>query len=130
MSFTSENSTRRSVGSHAHQVTYLEQTTIKVDGQRVQTITWSAALLRRLEAKGESREQYVARMAERHMPKLDKEWFDNIADDVYELATRRSESRHNVGLTGLWEDGNREDVAELVEEATADLAGNHDTDEA
>lgn len=50
--------------------------------------------------------------------------FDGIDDDVYELATRISEKRHGVGLTGLWEDGHHDEVAEIVQEVTADLTGN------
>ena len=69
MTYTTTNRKRTSIGSHAHQVSVIEQTDIEVDGIAVCTITWNGPLLRRLEAKGETREQYIERMAARHITK-------------------------------------------------------------
>ena len=53
-------------GSHAHQVYVTDHTDIYANGKRVDCITWGSALLRRLERKNETREEYVARIASRY----------------------------------------------------------------
>lgn len=55
-------------------------------------------------------------------------WFDTIDDEVYEVATRRAEKEHGVGLTGFWEDclrdGDITPVETLVHQVAGDISAN------
>jgi hypothetical protein len=53
----------------------------------------------------------------------DAGWLFNLPQGVYDLASERSEKLHGIGLMALHDDGYMADVIELVEQATADLAG-------
>jgi hypothetical protein len=85
---------------------------------------FTADELRHFADKMDERRSNIEASIEMLAPKT-QEWFDGIDEDVYDIATARSEKVHGVGLTGLWDQGSHDEVAELVEEVTAELTGNN-----